>query len=337
MNTEFVSIRYDWADIAKGIGIFLMVMGHSSLPEPLHNWIYSFHMPFFFILSGFFFKSDKYTFGSFLQRRIKTILLPYVFFATSDVIIRNFCNQIGLIVPPPRSITQIVVLGKDIGAAWFLLSLFFTEVLFFIIDKVSRVRGTKMLITVLTFMGSYYCYSKALHFPYKIEILGATLLYYCLGNMIAQAPINKCVIEYCFKGKWILFLFGLFVLDLIIANQLNPVINLRLNRLGIHIPSLLLILFGSFIIIQSSHFISGCNNIGVNICRRFFKYIGEFSIVLIGFSQVTLQILKSLFSHLNISVMITTSIRYIMLWFIMLLLIYLFKNYMPMLIGKTKK
>lgn len=36
----------EWADVAKGIGIFLMVMGHSGLPNCMHDWIYSFHMPF---------------------------------------------------------------------------------------------------------------------------------------------------------------------------------------------------------------------------------------------------------------------------------------------------
>lgn len=34
-------------DVAKGICIFLMVMGHAAVPVFIFKWIYSFHMPFF--------------------------------------------------------------------------------------------------------------------------------------------------------------------------------------------------------------------------------------------------------------------------------------------------
>ena len=36
--------RYDYADITKGIGIILMVVGHTGAPRFITNWIYAFHM-----------------------------------------------------------------------------------------------------------------------------------------------------------------------------------------------------------------------------------------------------------------------------------------------------
>lgn len=54
------SKRIDWVDVAKGVGIFLMVMGHSSMPDAVNRWIYSFHMPLFFLLSGLVFNPGKY-------------------------------------------------------------------------------------------------------------------------------------------------------------------------------------------------------------------------------------------------------------------------------------
>ncbi len=40
--------RIPWIDIAKGLGIFLVVIGHvNSYNACLKGWIYSFHMPFF--------------------------------------------------------------------------------------------------------------------------------------------------------------------------------------------------------------------------------------------------------------------------------------------------
>ena len=43
--------RIGWVDTAKGIGLLLVIIGH--LPIPLVPvWIYTFHMPLFFFLSG---------------------------------------------------------------------------------------------------------------------------------------------------------------------------------------------------------------------------------------------------------------------------------------------
>lgn len=47
-----ISKRIEWIDVAKGICIVLMVVGHTRLPSIISNWIWSFHMPFFFFISG---------------------------------------------------------------------------------------------------------------------------------------------------------------------------------------------------------------------------------------------------------------------------------------------
>ena len=65
------------ADILKGIGIILVVMGHVTHDMPLKNWIYAFHMPLFFLLSGIFFKP---TFENW-KKSSKRLLIPYIFFA----------------------------------------------------------------------------------------------------------------------------------------------------------------------------------------------------------------------------------------------------------------
>ena len=54
--------RIEYIDLAKGLAIYLVVLGHAlgSLAAPtmehgiIGNVIYSFHMPLFMILSGFF-------------------------------------------------------------------------------------------------------------------------------------------------------------------------------------------------------------------------------------------------------------------------------------------
>ena len=48
--------RLDYLDMVKGIGIILVVVGHSTyVSDGTLTWLASFHMPLFFILSGILF------------------------------------------------------------------------------------------------------------------------------------------------------------------------------------------------------------------------------------------------------------------------------------------
>lgn len=56
MNNREVN-RVEWIDVAKGIAIILMILGHCiSVDSWLRLIIFSFHMPFFLIASGYFYK-----------------------------------------------------------------------------------------------------------------------------------------------------------------------------------------------------------------------------------------------------------------------------------------
>jgi polysaccharide biosynthesis protein PslL len=73
--------RNDGLDIAKGLGIILVVLGHNwivlgSMGE-LFRVIYSFHMPLFFVLSGVFLKESE-RFGELLRAKSASLLKPYV-------------------------------------------------------------------------------------------------------------------------------------------------------------------------------------------------------------------------------------------------------------------
>ena len=47
-------------DIAKGFALFLVVLGHVvTMHHTIFRWIYAFHMPAFFFLSGMTFRPEK--------------------------------------------------------------------------------------------------------------------------------------------------------------------------------------------------------------------------------------------------------------------------------------
>lgn len=67
--------REAWIDWSKTILIFLMVLGHNNLPGCERTWIYGFHMPAFFIISGYLFKPRPW------KRTIKGLFIPIVVFS----------------------------------------------------------------------------------------------------------------------------------------------------------------------------------------------------------------------------------------------------------------
>lgn len=68
--------RIAWIDVAKGIGILLIVFGHTMQSGFVRQVIFSFHVPFFFFLSGVTYKREA-SFCTFIRKRIVGLLVPY--------------------------------------------------------------------------------------------------------------------------------------------------------------------------------------------------------------------------------------------------------------------
>lgn len=79
--------RIPWVDVAKGITIILMVVGHSSLPNIIQSWIFSFHMPLFFILSGVTTKWDATDWVYFFLKKLVSLGRPFIIYSTTCVLI----------------------------------------------------------------------------------------------------------------------------------------------------------------------------------------------------------------------------------------------------------
>jgi fucose 4-O-acetylase-like acetyltransferase len=70
--------RLDWIDVARGIGIVAVVVGHVWTRGHLRDTVYSFHMPLFFLLSGLLSKPQPV--ARFTWRQLTSQLRPYFAF-----------------------------------------------------------------------------------------------------------------------------------------------------------------------------------------------------------------------------------------------------------------
>lgn len=87
MNSSERIFRYVWIDWIKALCIFLMVIGHTfCAPQVVDQIIYSFHMPAFFIVSGFLYKRRSFV-NSFLS-----FFLPVVFFSLFNLLYVYFSD-----------------------------------------------------------------------------------------------------------------------------------------------------------------------------------------------------------------------------------------------------
>ncbi|WP_420144882.1 acyltransferase family protein [Sphingobium sp.] len=77
--------RLDWVDVARGLGIIAVVVGHVWTRGPVRDAMYSFHMPLFFLLSGLL--SRPQAVGPFTRRQIFGQMRPYAIFLIALILI----------------------------------------------------------------------------------------------------------------------------------------------------------------------------------------------------------------------------------------------------------
>ncbi len=138
--TSAKSVRYNWIDWSKSIAIFLVIWGHVPMQSETHTIIYSFHMPLFFLISGYLY-NPKGTIKEELYKDLKTLLLPYLIY---QFIFYPYWFVRELIVPHQvinihNSIIQPLIqsLSSDPinGPTWFIYCLFMIKIYSYTIQK----------------------------------------------------------------------------------------------------------------------------------------------------------------------------------------------------------
>lgn len=129
------------ADIVKGVAIALMVYGHvthsgslSGVQNHVVNWIYTYHMPVFLILSGVFFKFNQNTRES-LKRVSTKLIRPYVAFSAIYLLalfgVHSLTNATTSNLPPTSLLEALeIILLRPRGGYWFLHTLIVMQLSF---------------------------------------------------------------------------------------------------------------------------------------------------------------------------------------------------------------
>lgn len=166
--------HFDYLDFAKGIGIILVIMGHSLFP--LHFAIDVFHMPLFFVLSGMSYKRPDSK-VRFLIKKINRIGIPYIFFMITSCIISLFFSPL---VNTPFN-----------GPLWFLQTIFVALLIYVLIDFICD-KNVVLLGFVIVFF-SIYSYLVARYsvefLPFNLDRAMCAVVFIHLGRCIGLRNI----------------------------------------------------------------------------------------------------------------------------------------------------
>lgn len=227
-----MSRRIEYLDAAKFIGLVLVCYCHIPYPEgQFHIWVYSFHMPLFFLISGIFFNVDRFA----VSKSVKQLLIPFIFYNLLACIISTGIGLIasGELKLPSLSSDFILKSAYIIGPSWFLVSLFLIRIY---CGLVLRYLGNIFLVvSTVGILAVFFCTRDSA--VWDVASIGSTVLglpFYIIGFYSRRFFIE----EGRMRGWWIPFTALIFSVPAIYNGQVG------IHAHGFGDNMLLFILFG---------------------------------------------------------------------------------------------
>lgn len=204
--------QYDFISVAKGIGIFMVVLGHAITRDVaaefyawdvLRNLIYTVHMPLFFLVAGFLYEKNQTKYinrgiGSFVKDKARLYMVPY--FSINFVVIIIFTiiksqDKMTNLISVPGAITDgilstlkaVLLFDNSIDEhLWFAYVMFFVLTINFILDYMfanNTVKNPLILVAAIILFVSSYVFPM----PYLVKKIIRNCLYFRIGCLAFRA------------------------------------------------------------------------------------------------------------------------------------------------------
>ena len=186
-----MSNRIEWLDIAKGLGIFCIVIGHNAVTQWLYNWVYSFHVPLFFIISGYFYRPRGWR--ETLAKGWKQLLRPMLLtILIAQALMLFLYVRRGFWSGPPVGEWLIDVMTDrgdgHVFALWFLAALFWGKLWMYLMERFHIPAFTQFNLAAFLFLAGYM-FSQYYVVPWMFFQGMAVPLFLCIGRWLNQESI----------------------------------------------------------------------------------------------------------------------------------------------------
>lgn len=200
-NTTQQVSRLPWIDYAKGIAISLVVYRHIMIGLEraglevnqyyilANEVVFTFRMPLFFILAGFFIRRSlaKRSAGEFIFSKFNTILYPYFIWTFIQVTIQIVLSKYTNAQRTALDYLSILYHPRALDQFWYLYALFNTAVIFLLLHKV--LRGNKILLLAIALL----MHQASIYFP-ELDLIKDALyhfLFLVIGDFISQYVLDQ--------------------------------------------------------------------------------------------------------------------------------------------------
>ena len=212
MKTTIVSREY-W-NVLKGVGIVFVVLGHMN--TPFSNFIYLFHMPLFFFISGYLYNEEKYGDNSYalLVSKIKSSWMKYVYINWAFILLHNVFYKYGFLEATAKAyslktlckqMSLALFAANDtqllIGPLWFVpTSVIASVILALIVQFSRRIQAREVysinkyivqtiLVCICTLFG-YFCAKKGIRMVAEMQISFLVMPWLWAGYLLRNLRVS---------------------------------------------------------------------------------------------------------------------------------------------------
>ena len=328
--------RISGYDHARMIGTLLVIAGHSCLIsigngnlygqienaskaviffEWIRRAIYSFHMPFFVMISGAVFYISRSHNSSITRQICKSIRLIFYYFITAVFLLVPVRYVVGYYMPGDRSIFKVifydVIYSFDVNYLWYLVMLAEISLIYSIVLKVINVEImiNRILIIVGALFISIFQYGLNNVLPFQLNRTMEFMFWFYVGILF---EINRVKILKQITAHTQIILFVLFVISFVVFYIFDAwQQNIEEHVIGIKIMKMLMRYIQSGT--MSAIMIKKAFDIDMN--NRFLRWIESHSLSLYLY-HVPFMFLVSWFLYINIPAKDINNVSYTIMLFI---------------------
>lgn len=310
--------RISFIDVSKAICIFLMVIGHDTRSNLLFNYIYSFHMPALFIISGFLFKPHPW------YKTILAFSVPYICFSLANLAIQIILGEQTISSLTPHHILINIIhyrygLSSGLFAGdWFLWALIglrwlFGDILIFKLLRRNYVPIAIICVIYMTFE-PYLISIDTIFRGWYIGRMVPSLIFFCVGFFLVDHKWTPQNIPF----NYVPILIILFI----ILPLINGKCSINSNMYGISYP-----LFVMNAIISSILLFTIAEKIPNT---KFIKTISKGTLIVLG---THIPIIKILYYLLPDKIAFLFPVLTIIICYYIIIFC---ERFLPLLLGKWK-
>ena len=221
MNESIKKSRVQFLDIARGIAIICIILGHLN-NSLINRVVFTFHVPIFFFITGYF-MSSKYKIGDFIKKKFRTLIVPYIVTCIAMILLGTLEGAIrGNSITELKKWSYAAIYGAGdsysepfyipgLGAIWFLWATFWGSIALRV--SLEFEQHIRIGFIMALFMGGYFS-GKIFWFPLSIQAGACAALFMyigyigcCVKDDIKKFPIEAKTFGLLFSMiTWIFFI-----------------------------------------------------------------------------------------------------------------------------------